>query len=127
MSYITFRLDSIAVENAASPPDLGSNLDPILGPNDDDFKDIEDPPELPLDVRIDLAHQAWKEAKGKLPIREAARIFGVEYSTIRDRTKGAVPKAIASQAMQRLTVSEEEALQDWILELASWNWPVRVK
>jgi hypothetical protein len=96
MLYITFRLDSIAVENASSPLDLGSNLDPILEPNDDDFEDIEDPPELPLDVRINLAHQAWKEVKGKLPIREAARIFGVEYSTIQDRTKGAVPKAIAS-------------------------------
>jgi hypothetical protein len=95
MSYITFRRDSIAVENAASPPDLGSNLDPILGPNDYDFEDIEDPLELPLDIRIDLAHQAWKEAKGKLSIREAARIFGVKYSTVQDQTKGAVPKAIA--------------------------------
>jgi helix-turn-helix, Psq domain len=94
------------------PRDLGSNLDPILGPNDDDFEDIEDPSELPLDIRIDLAHQAWKEAKGKLSIQEAAHVFGVGYSTIRGRTKGAVPKAIASQAMQRLTVSEEEALQD---------------
>jgi hypothetical protein len=96
MSYITFRLDSIAVKNAASPYDLGSNLDPILGPNNEDFKDIKDPPELLLDVQIDLAHQAWKEAKGKLPIREAACIFGVEYSTVQDQTKGAVPKAIAS-------------------------------
>jgi hypothetical protein len=68
MLYITFRLDSIAVKNAASPPDLGSNLDPILRPNNNDFEDIKDLPKLPLDVQIDLAHQAWKEAKGKLLI-----------------------------------------------------------
>jgi hypothetical protein len=84
MSYITFRLDSIVVENTASPPDLGSNLDPILEPNNNDFEDIEDPPELLLDVRIDLAYQAWKKAKGKLLIREAACIFGIKYSTLQD-------------------------------------------
>ena len=56
MSYITFRLDLIAVENAASPLNLGSNLDPILGPNDNDFEDIKDPLELLLDIQIDLAH-----------------------------------------------------------------------
>jgi hypothetical protein len=29
--------------------------------------------------------------------------------------------------MQRLTVSEKEALQDWILELVNWNRPIQVK
>ena len=29
--------------------------------------------------------------------------------------------------MQRLTVAEEEAIQDWLLELSSWDWPVRVE
>jgi hypothetical protein len=29
--------------------------------------------------------------------------------------------------MQRLTVGKEDALRDWILELASWGWPVRLE
>ena len=29
--------------------------------------------------------------------------------------------------MQRLTVAEEEAIRDWLLELSSWGWPVRVE
>jgi hypothetical protein len=29
--------------------------------------------------------------------------------------------------MQRLSVGEEDALRDWMLELASWGWPVQVE
>jgi hypothetical protein len=37
MSYVTFRLDSTVVHNAISTPDL-----------DDNIKDVEDPPDLPI-------------------------------------------------------------------------------
>ena len=29
--------------------------------------------------------------------------------------------------MQRLCVAEEEAIQDWLLELSSWGWPLRIE
>jgi len=29
--------------------------------------------------------------------------------------------------MQRLSVAEEEAIRDWLLELASWGWPLRIE
>ena len=29
--------------------------------------------------------------------------------------------------MQRLTVAEEEAIRDWLLDLSSWGWPIRVE
>jgi helix-turn-helix, Psq domain len=87
----------------------------------------DDPPELSKAMRIDLAHQAWKNANGKLSMKKAARIFGVSFSTLQGQINGAIPKAQASQAMQRLTVGEEEAICDWLLELSSWGWPVRVE
>jgi len=94
---------------------------------------IEDPPELSKAVRIDLAYQAWKDAnkhdprKKQLSIKKAARIFGVSYTTLYDRIHGAIPKALANQAMQRLTIAEEEAIRDWLLDLAGWGWPLRVE
>lgn len=29
--------------------------------------------------------------------------------------------------MQRLTVLEEKAIRNWLLDLASWNWPLRIE
>jgi hypothetical protein len=48
-------------------------------------------------------------------------------STLQGRISGTVSKLEASQAMQQLSVGEEDALRDWMLELASWGWPVRVE
>jgi hypothetical protein len=116
MSYVTFCLDPNVVHNAISTPDL-----------DDNIKDVEDPPDLPMAMRIDLAHQAWINAKGQLTIGKACCEFGVYPSTLHGRIHGAIPKALASQAMQRLSVSEEKAIRNWLLELASWNWPIRIE
>ena len=41
MSYTTFRLDPTVVDDAILSPDL-----------DDNIEDVEDPPDLPKDVRI---------------------------------------------------------------------------
>jgi hypothetical protein len=116
MSYITFRLDPTVVDNAILLPDL-----------DDNIEDVQDPPDLPKHVRIELAHQAWKDGKGKLKIAQAARTFGIGYTTLYDRIHGAIPKALASQAMQRLSVPEEKAIRDWLLELSGWGWPIRIE
>jgi hypothetical protein len=101
MSYIQFRLDPTVVDNASLSPDL-----------DDNIEDVEDPPDLPKDVRIALAHQAWIDAKGSLTKGKAARIFGVSPSTLKDRIASAIPKALASQVMQRLTVAKEQAMRN---------------
>src|SRR5256885_27154 len=119
MSFLSFPLGP-NVADAISTPDLDDNSD---------FSEdsVEDQPDLPKAVRIDLAHRAWKDASGELPIRKAASTFGVSESTLRGRINGAVPKAQASQAMQRLTVAEEGAIRDWLLDLSSWGWPIRIE
>src|ERR1700730_6659090 len=116
MSYLSFRLDPTVVDNTVSTPDI-----------DSDIEDVEDLPDLPKEVRIDLAHQAWTKEQGKRPILKLSQEFGVSYSTLYDRIHGAIPKALASQAMQRLSVPEEKAIRNWLLELASWNWPLRIE
>jgi helix-turn-helix, Psq domain len=85
MSYVAFRLDSTVVHNAISTPDL-----------DDNIRDVKDPPNILMAVRIDLAHQAWINAKGELTIGKACREFGVNPSTLHGRIHGAIPKALAS-------------------------------
>jgi len=76
--------------------------------------------------RTALAYQAWIDGNGKLSMQKAAAMYGIGYSTLRSCINGAIPKAEASQAMQRLSVGEEEALQDWLLHLASWGWLLRI-
>ena len=44
------------------------------------FGDI---PVLPNNERIQLAYEAWVEAKGALSVREAAVRYGVAYSILR--------------------------------------------
>ena len=85
----------------------------------------DDLPELPLPVRTDLAYQAWIKYRGTIQVRKIARSHGVPNSILRDRINEAVSKKEANQAKQQLSPGEEDALRDWMLELASWNWPVR--
>jgi hypothetical protein len=56
------------------------------------------------------AHKAWIDGRGDLTILAASQTFGVIYSTLYGRIHRAVPKAQASQAMQRLSPAEEEAI-----------------
>ena len=84
-------------------------------------------PTIPYEDRLQLAHKIWKQGNGAISIAKAANIHGVSKSTLRDRINGAIPKAEASQNMQRLSPGEEEALASWMLLLASWGWPVRVE
>jgi hypothetical protein len=82
-------------------------------------EDVEDPPDLPISVRIDVAHQAWKDANGAATIRQICRTFKVNPSTLHSRIHSATPKALASQAMQRLTVPKEKSMRSWLLDLSS--------
>jgi len=109
------------------PPNLTKNLtlppiselvnSPVDSSINDPFKESED--ELPKAVRIELAHQAWIQENGASKIKDVARCFGVGYSTLRDCINSAISKELANQAMQKLSVAEEEAIRDWLLELAS--------
>jgi hypothetical protein len=67
-----------------------------------------------------------EEANGALSQQKAAAMYGVTYSTLNRRIHGTVSKAEASQARQRLSTGEEEALRDWITQLSSWGWPARI-
>lgn len=88
---------------------------------------IDEPEELPYQERMLLAHKAYIDGRGDPTILNAAQTFGVNYSTLYGRIHGSIPKAQASQAMQRLSPAEEEAIRDWILDLSRWGWPIRVE
>jgi hypothetical protein len=121
MSFFEFCLDPNVVNDAIFTPNSDDNVNPAEDNN------VIEPPDLSKAERIDLAFQAWKDANGQLSMRRAARIFGVSWTTLQGRIKGACPKAQASQAMQRLSVAEEDAIRDWLLELSSWGWPIRIE
>src|SRR5436190_3257 len=92
----------------------------------DDDSEIEFPT-VSYNDRLQIAHETWKKDNGAISIAKTANMHGVSKSTLRDCINGAIPKAEASQNMQRLSPGKEEALSDWMLLLASWGWPVRVK
>jgi hypothetical protein len=78
-----------------------------------------------MPVRINLAYKAWLRDGNKTFVRKIAQAHGIVLSTLRARINGGLSRLEANQAMQRLSAAEEDALQDWMLELASWGWPVR--
>lgn len=94
--------------------------------------DAEDPPEIPLLERVDLAVQRWKnanagDANSTLSMRKAAKQYGVPRSTLDDRINGRVTTQIARQNRQKLTPEEELVVARWILRLQRWGWPPRVE
>jgi Tc5 transposase DNA-binding domain len=72
-----------------------------------------------------LAVKAWEKSNGA-SIRHIASKYAICYETLRKRTKGAISKVEASQAMQLLSAGEEESLVGWIKQLGEWGWPPRV-
>jgi hypothetical protein len=125
-----FHLAETMSENAVLPPNPefevpDADVPSAEVPNAELYELPLDLPELPMSVRINLAYQAWIMYRGTIPVRKIARSYSVPNSTLLDRKNGAVSKKEANQAKQRLSPSEEDALRDWMLELASWNWPVR--
>ena len=70
------------------------------------------------ECRINLAIQAMQRDKN-LSRRHTAKIYGVPEATLRDRMNGKTPKLEARPAAHRLTVTEEEAVVRYILDLNS--------
>lgn len=68
--------------------------------------------------RMELTIQAIKNEK-VISIREAAQLFDVPRSTLQDRLNGRVHRPIQRANNTKLTVIEEDALEDWILDLDS--------
>jgi hypothetical protein len=70
--------------------------------NDDVWVDIDnypfddDPPELPYDERVNLAHKAFINSNRQEHIKVLARKFGINWTTLQGRINGAVPKALAN-------------------------------
>jgi hypothetical protein len=77
--------------------------------------------ELLYEIRVDMALDAWKQAQGALSLRKAASKHGIAYTTLQNRSKGAIPRKDADQAKQRLSVQEEAAVHKWILQLRAWG------
>jgi hypothetical protein len=107
--FSTWRLPKDLPENPTQDPTQAAQpIDNLI--EDNNAYESED--ELPKSVRLQLAHEAWIKANGTCSIKEIARTFGVAFSTLNRRIKGAIPKEAASQAMQKLSVAEEEAINE---------------
>lgn len=85
-----------------------------------------DPDEVPEAVRLQMAHDHYLDQNKKTSIRQVAREHGVRWETLRDRIKGAKPKAEVATAQQRLSPIEEAAIQRHIMKLEVWGWPPMV-
>ncbi|KAJ9482390.1 hypothetical protein VN97_g11042 [Penicillium thymicola] len=66
--------------------------------------------------RVELAIQALKQQK-VASVNEAARVFDVPRSTLRDRVKGTIHRPITRANCMKLDTIEEQSLEDWILDL----------
>jgi hypothetical protein len=80
-----------------------------------------------MPVRINLAHEAWIKHGNTTSVRKIAQAYSIVLSTLQARINGRLSQLEANQAIQPLTIGEEDALEDWMLELASWGWPIRLE
>ena len=72
--------------------------------------------------RINLAVQAIQRDK-KLSRQRAAQIYNVPESTLRDRINGKTPKAEVRPKAHRLTITKEEAIVKYVLDLDTRGFP----
>lgn len=88
---------------------------------------IEGQPELSKTVRIDLAYRVWKDANQPDPrqrtlfIKKGSLYFWCQPFSIIWSHSWVYFKILASQAIQRLTVAEDDTIRDQFLELSSWG------
>lgn len=75
--------------------------------------------------RINLAIQAIQRDK-KLSRRCAAQIYNVPESTLCDRINGKTPKAEVHPKAHRLTITKEEAIVKYVLDLDMRELPSRL-
>lgn len=80
------------------------------------------------------AWQAQKEGRLSLSIqaiqnkqvrsrRQAARLYSIPKTTLRDRTRGARPQAITNAQKRKLSPTKEQSLIEWILDLNQRGFP----
>jgi hypothetical protein len=85
-----------------------------------------DVPEFTKVQRLSLAIKAWEKADGSSSMRQISKKYNVCFETLRRQINRAKSKVEANQAMQLLSVGEEESLVSWIKQLGEWGWPPRV-
>jgi hypothetical protein len=78
------------------------------------------------EARIILAIEAIRTTK-KLSRRRAAKIYSVPETSLRDRINGITPKAEKRNARHNLTLSEEEAIVKYVLDLDSRGFAPRIE
>src|SRR5271167_2771328 len=89
------------------------------------------PGELPVSVQIQLAIEDYNTIlakKGWASIRDIAKRRNIPWETLRDRISLHTTKSkeLEAQARQRLTVAEEEVLEEYCLQLEKWGSPARI-
>jgi len=75
--------------------------------------------------RLDLSIQAIQTRQVKSR-RQAARLYNIPETTLRNRAGGARPQAIANAQKRKLYPVEEQALVQWILDLDRRGFPPQI-
>src|SRR5947209_1906413 len=84
--------------------------------------------EMPYEDRVQEAITIYKARFGsssEISMRKAAKVHGVCWETVQDRLKGAIPRKLANEKMQRLSVFEESIIKQYCLQLYRWGWPTK--
>jgi hypothetical protein len=82
-------------------------------------------PSTSNEARIILALEAIRNDK-KLSLRAAAKIYSVPYTTLYYRRAGMLARRDTTTKSRRLTDSEEEAIVQYVLELGTRSFPLRL-
>ncbi|TIC97836.1 Jerky like protein [Colletotrichum higginsianum] len=62
----------------------------------------------------DEVNQALDAITNGMPIKRAGQVYGIPRSTLQYRIKGTQPRSIAFSDLQRLSVSQEAKLAEWV-------------
>jgi len=88
-----------------------------------------EPDELPYSERVSLAVKCHQRHPDGHPehrtIRKSAAQYGVSWTTVRDRAKGAIPRQIKDANNQILSSLEEGVIARMCHTLYGWGWPCR--
>ena len=77
------------------------------------------------DARINLALEALQN-DGKLKLEAVAKLYNVPASTLRDRRAGRPVRRDTMPNLRRLINSEEKAIVEYVLELDTRSFPLRL-
>ena len=81
--------------------------------------------QLTKEERIQAALASFREGKTE-GVRQAARLFGINHTTLHYRLKGCRPHAVAHTESQRLTPAEEVAVVKAVQQMVIWGWPLTI-